>query len=328
MQAMSGQLDGPHMWTVENRKAPWLLLAPRIPSLCHNSSMAKKMWSPGSRGLPLTENNLGVCAYQAYQFSTESWEPGAWTASSQVWRADMEALWSRITAVSIHTRSPRNQNDLQYLTISYDILRYLTISYDILRYLTISYDILQYLTISYNILQYLTISYNILQYLTISYNILQYLTISYNILQYLTISYNILQYLTISYNILQYFSLRVNYRRGNVSHCHCQHVSLGQVGSHGRCHPSQRSQGSYERRVLGPTRTGLPGLANFLWMSLVNFGKVSIGFWCFCPKVKPVHLISLVHRHPYQNHQNHQDHQDHQDNQDQDSKSASIDRES
>jgi hypothetical protein len=84
MQAMSGQLDGPHMWTVENRKAPWLLLAPRIPSLCHNSSMAKKMWSPGSRGLPLTENNLGVCAYQAYQFSTESWEPGAWTASSQV----------------------------------------------------------------------------------------------------------------------------------------------------------------------------------------------------------------------------------------------------
>ena len=71
MQAMSGQLDGPHMWTVENRKAPWLLLAPRIPSLCHNSSMAKKMWSPGSRGLPLTENNLGVCAYQAYQFSTE-----------------------------------------------------------------------------------------------------------------------------------------------------------------------------------------------------------------------------------------------------------------
>lgn len=86
---------------------------------------------------------------------------------------------------------------------------------------------------------------------------------------------NDLPYLTISYNILQSFSLRVNYRRGNVSHCHCQHVSLGQVGSHGRCHPSQRSQGSYERRVLGPTRTGL---VNFLWMSLVKFGKVSIGF--------------------------------------------------
>ena len=104
MQAMSRQLDSPHIrtilkfWTVDNRKAPWLLPAPRIPSLCHNSSLAKKLLSPGSRGpLPLTEDNLGVCQC-AWRSHFQPLNPGSQELGPHQVRCE-ERTWRRSGAV-------------------------------------------------------------------------------------------------------------------------------------------------------------------------------------------------------------------------------------